>query len=67
MRPVSKRKQITTISTYQTNSYFVFALYLLHSNFSMAKPHQRKKIEPSKQEHNAKKTESVKTEQSVAI
>ena len=27
---------------YQTNSYFVFVLYLLYSNFSMAKTHQRK-------------------------
>ena len=45
---------------YQTNYYFVFALYILYSNFSMAKNSSRKTIESSKQAHNAKKTESVK-------
>ena len=42
MRSVSKRKQITTIITVPNQFILVFALYLLYSNFSMAKTHQRK-------------------------
>ena len=61
MRSVSIRKQITTISTVETHSYFILAVYISTVfQLSYGKNSSKETIESSKQAHNAKKTEYVK-------
>ena len=67
MRSVSIRKQITTISTVANPFIFYFCIISTVFQLFYGKNSSKKTIESSKQAHNAKKTESVKTEQSVAI
>ena len=67
VRSVSIRNQTTTISTIST--LFLFCFFITSTVFQLfyGKNSSKKTIEPSKLAHNAKKTKSVKTEQSVAI
>ena len=67
MRSVSIRKQTTTIIT--VANPFIFYFFIISTAFQLfsGKNSSNKTIESSKQAHNTKKTESVKTEQSVAI
>ena len=67
MRSVSKRKQITTISTVPNR--FIFCICIICTVFQLfyGKNSSKETIESSKQAHNTKKTEYVKTEQFVAI
>ena len=67
MRSVSIRKQITTISVVANQFIFCSCIISTVLQLFYDKNSSKKTIEPSKQAHNAKKTESVKTEQSVAI
>ena len=63
MRSVSKQKQITTISTVPNQFIFCFCIISTVFQLFYGKNSSKKTIEPSKQAHNARKTESVKTEQ----
>ena len=60
MRSISIRKQITTISV--VANQFIFYSCIISTIFQLfyGKKSSKKTIEPSKQAHNAKKTESVK-------
>ena len=60
VRSVSIRKQITTISV--VVNQFIFSSSIIYTVFQLfyCKNSSKKTIEPSKQTHNAKKTESIK-------
>ena len=60
VRSVSIKKQFTTISTVENQ--FIFYCCIISTVFQLfyGKNSTKKTIEPSKQAHNAKKTESVK-------
>ena len=60
MRPVSIRKQITTISVVANQFIFCSCIISIVFQLLYGKNSSKKTIEPSKQAHNAKKTESVK-------
>ena len=67
VRSVSIRNQISTISTVANQFIFYYCIISTVFQLFYCKNSSKKTIEPSKQPHNAKKTESIKTEQSVAI
>ena len=65
VRSVSKRKQITTIST--ISNQFIFCSCIISTVFQLfyGQNSSKKTIEPSKQAHNAKKTKFVKKQNSL--
>ena len=67
VRSVSIRKQTTTISTVANLFLSFFALYLLYSNFSMAKTLQSEPQNHQNKHTTQRKQNLPKTEQSVAI
>ena len=67
MRSVSIRKQTTNISIVANPFIFYFCIISTVFQLFYGKKSSKETIESSKQAHNAKKIESVKVEQSVAI